>query len=514
MKNKDTYNNRFMQKLFQALFIFSGVFIQSTQAQSLPALFSVETDYIRSKITYARVSENAAVLQELKDLSDMNGNPVKLDLPGDVILKSQGRYLYVIVRRSFSDGENKIIKIDLTKKRVVYTMDSKQLGLYCNPQDIVFASNTKAFISFYGSLETCPTGLLKTFNPSSGQITAVSDLNLHADADRMAELSNMIIAGNKLFVQVLNLNANDRFQPSETASKIIRLDLDTLAYDLEKDVLELLTNEKSGNPVSKMMLNQGTFYVALVGSFSSNTDGKLVSFDAFAERLQLNDWQIEEELLGGNVVDLVNVSLTEPYAFALVKSSAQDRIVRIHLETQNMQKVLISDQAGALSSLTSFAQGNSHWVYFADQREVSRNQQGGVQAFLVNEDASIDQKIVFPSSLEEGRPLLPVYVTVVNLDVSTSVQSQSLGVAFQVYPNPANKGIIHIQAKFQRKPKKCHINIVNGLGQTLKNFKVKETIHQSYQGTLDTSALTSGMYIVQLICSTGHAAHQKVWINT
>ena len=79
------------------------------------------------------------------------------------------------------------------------TVRQFSVGSGMNPQDIAFASSSKAYISLLGSSDVL------IVDPSTGLQTGTINLSAYADVDGLPEASQLAIKDGKLFIAVQNL---------------------------------------------------------------------------------------------------------------------------------------------------------------------------------------------------------------------------------------------------------------------------------------------------------------------
>ncbi|HYC53387.1 MAG TPA: hypothetical protein VEL28_00390 [Candidatus Binatia bacterium] len=146
--------------------------------------------------------------------SDAPWNQVKppLTVGGDAVVQEKGRRLYVISR-----GAGTLSVIAKAAWEILHTVD---LGTSQPPDDVAVAHRRRLYVSRQGA-----TSLLRV-DPRAGVMEEVVDLSPFADDDGIPDLGAMIIAGDRLFVQIRRANqkASGGLQ---TPAYLAVVDLDT-----------------------------------------------------------------------------------------------------------------------------------------------------------------------------------------------------------------------------------------------------------------------------------------------
>jgi hypothetical protein len=120
----------------------------------------------------------------------------------DATAREHGGLIYV-VNRLYQDN----IQV-LDPAQGFATIRQFSVGPGSNPQDIVFASPTRAYVSRYE--ET----LLYEVDPTTGDVTDTIDLSAFADADGIPEMGQMAIWGDRLFVAIQRLDRDYFWLPT------------------------------------------------------------------------------------------------------------------------------------------------------------------------------------------------------------------------------------------------------------------------------------------------------------
>jgi DNA-binding beta-propeller fold protein YncE len=174
-----------------------------------------------------------------------------------------------------------------------------------NPQDIVFASPSKAYVSRYGSAD------LMIVDPQNGSTRGFISLAGFADSDGLPEMAHMAIVHPWLFVACQRLT---NFQPVNTSIVAV---IDTRTDELVDR--ELIVPGIQGitlagrNPISAFTYDpdRRELLIGCAGAFGV-ADGGIERIDASAP--QSLGYAITEAAIGGDVLDIAWYSSTHSYA--------------------------------------------------------------------------------------------------------------------------------------------------------------------------------------------------------
>ncbi|KMQ49631.1 hypothetical protein CHISP_3448 [Chitinispirillum alkaliphilum] len=209
-----------------------------------------------------------------------------LPVHSDATLRTHGGFLYVIERM----GADNILKYDPSKsgdKGVVYQTN---LGNNWNPQDMVFRSNTKAYISNMNEPK------ITVFNPSTGKIREninISEYTFNKEANITPYANAMVLVGTDLYVM---LQRRDGWSPG-APTLLLKIDTET---DKITDTIPL--QFKNGH---SMVYNNGALYVSNPGTLSSINDGAIERVDLATKTVTT---VIKGETLGGSPNYIVHKS--------------------------------------------------------------------------------------------------------------------------------------------------------------------------------------------------------------
>jgi len=172
-----------------------------TRRRVLAALATLLLALLPARAAAARIAvvanddtDNAGTIRVLA--ADAPWAEVKppLVVGADSVVQERGRKLYVLSRR---DGSVAVIaKHDWEIRRTL------ALGTQHPPEDIAVIGRRRAYVTRQG------VASLLRLDPKTGQASEVVDLSAFADDDGVPDLGAMLIAGDRLFVQIRRANEN------------------------------------------------------------------------------------------------------------------------------------------------------------------------------------------------------------------------------------------------------------------------------------------------------------------
>ncbi len=176
------------------------------------------------------------------------------------------------------------------------TIRQFSVGPGTNPQDIAFASPTRAYVTRHES------AFLLEVDPTTGAVTDSVDLSAFADSDGLPEVSGMAVEGDLLFIAVQRLDRDNYWLPVppsylavlDTSTNEL-VDADPSTPGVQGVVLPLL------NPYRELHVDgDGLIYVACSGNWGVS-DGGIVEVDPVA--LEATAVVATEAQLGGELYD-------------------------------------------------------------------------------------------------------------------------------------------------------------------------------------------------------------------
>lgn len=262
--------------------------------------FAFTSDFSTGSLSVANLATRAVAL----DVASVNS---------DAVLRYFGGALYVVNRAGVT-GDN----IQVIDPSTDATLRQFSVGAGSNPQDIVFVSSTKAYVSRYGMAS------LLVVNPSNANGLPQSTISLagFADSDGLPEMARMIRIDHYLFVACQRLTSFAASNPSV----IVVIDTNTNSVvDVDPDTPGVqgiaLTLR---NPVSAFEYDRvnGRLMIGCAGNFGA-LDGGVEAIDPY--RFVSDGVVITEAELGGDINDIAWDSPT--HAYALVGDGSLNRLV-------------------------------------------------------------------------------------------------------------------------------------------------------------------------------------------
>ncbi len=226
------------------------------------------------------------------------------NLYSDAVARSFNGKIYVIERWG---GDNILIfdKDDLDTPLTQFTV-----GAGSNPHDILVLSETKAYVTRYGSAE------LLIVNPSDPEEqTKTIDLSAFADEDGLPEMDLMVYTNGKVFVSLQRLY---NFSPSGLSQVVVIDPTTDTVFDVDPDTsgVQAIALSLTNPNDMKYVKEAGKILVSEAASAYSTVDGGLefinpVTFEA--EGILITEEQLGGNLGGGfGAFDMVDAS--EGYA--------------------------------------------------------------------------------------------------------------------------------------------------------------------------------------------------------
>ena len=220
----------------------------------------------------------------------------------DATLRWYNGKVYVVNRA----GQDNIQVID--PAAAYATVFQFSTGSGSNPQDIAFASPTRAYVSRYDmqALLVC--------NPQTGATLDTISLAAFADADHLPEMAHLALIGNHLFVAVQRLDRLNNYVPTAYSLVVV---IDTEA-DTVLDVDPITPGRQAITLVARDPVTAFSYVpeshrllIGCAGRFLQN-DGGIEAIDTQA--LQSVGLISTEAQLGGDIGDVEWYSPTHSYA--------------------------------------------------------------------------------------------------------------------------------------------------------------------------------------------------------
>lgn len=196
------------------------------------------------------------------------------------------------------------------------TVRQFSVGNGSNPQDIVFVSPTKAYVSRYGSSS------ILIVNPANGTSGPTISLAGFADSDGLPEMARMVRMERWLFVACQRLT---NFQPSNDAVIVVIDTQNDTVYDVDPStpgVQGIALTLRNPNTAFALDRARGRLLIGCSGSFGVN-DGGVEAIDPVA--LTSLGVVLTESALDGDISD---VAMREGgHGYALVTRSSSNAVV-------------------------------------------------------------------------------------------------------------------------------------------------------------------------------------------
>jgi hypothetical protein len=188
----------------------------------------------------------------------------------DITMDAYGDYFYRL-ERSGAASWNNVTKFAVNAPDTVlwqYSTEGSETG--SNPYDLIFVSDTKAYLLRYGSDTAWIVDPSTT--TEAGFKTGELDLSAFADSDGIPEMNGGVLVGSKLFILFQRLDRNDGWAPTN----------DTLAgvFDTATDTELAQITVPVENPQTIQYLEaNNTIYVAGVGKLGQAPYGGIATID-------------------------------------------------------------------------------------------------------------------------------------------------------------------------------------------------------------------------------------------
>ena len=253
---------------------------QEKKASSIPWPQAVEsnafiltTDYLDSSIS-------------IIDLEDVN--TVQTDIHsthGDDQVRYYNGHVYVLNRWGYD-----LIEVFDVNNNFEKTMEFST-GAGSNPQDIVFISDEKAYVSCYDSTD------LLIVNPQNGNHIGAIDLSEYADDDGYPEMHKMIefkfFGKSRVYLTVQRLDRHNMYEPTDLSYVI--------EFDSDADTILNVIPLTGVNPTTEPILDGLHIIIGESGSWFDDTDGGIDRVHLFSNEAE--GFLLTEADLEGNILD-------------------------------------------------------------------------------------------------------------------------------------------------------------------------------------------------------------------
>jgi len=272
------------------------------------------------------------------------------DIHSDAVIRVSGGMVFVVNRFL---GDN-IQRLDPAQG--LRTRFQCSTGNGSNPHDLVVVAPDKAYVTRYDRPE------LWVVDPSVSDCdhfrTGVIDLSAFADGDGLPEMDQMAVVEGRLFVTVERLDRRRGFAPTGPSRLVV---IDVATDTVSGDITLHGANAFGDSSSIVREPDSGKLVVASVGDIYAVGDGGLERVDPYTLHAD-GAFFVDENQLGGNVLDFVLLSATKGYA-VLQDASLQNRLVDFDPTGARAPRTVYSRQA----YLPDIALGPDGLLWLADQ---------------------------------------------------------------------------------------------------------------------------------------------------
>ncbi len=328
----------------------------------------------------------------------------------DAVARYYSGLVYVVNRL---EGDN--IQV-LDPSNGFSTVRQFSVGNGSNPQDIAFASETKAYVTRY------ETNDLWIVNPSTGGYLGSIDLSQFADSDGLCEMSRVIIKGDRLFISIQRLDRDNWWLPvGDSYLAVVDVTADTL-LDVDPGTPGIQAIRLSGtNPFSDIQVNPftGMLYLSCVGMWGV-ADAGVEIIDPIA--LETAGMMITEEAAGGEINDVEVYWSLRGYAI-LTNASFTTDLICFNPATGVLDSVIYSPGDYVLNDIELSPDGE---LFCSDQTETNP----GIRIY-----DPIDNSEITSGPISTG---LPPFDIIFGSAIQTGTETPLAAALDQNYPNPFN----------------------------------------------------------------------------
>jgi hypothetical protein len=299
------------------------------------------------------------------DLGTNTASNDHLTIHSDATVRTYLDKVYIINRL----GQDNVIVLDKDNLGTPLTQFSTGNGT--NPHDMVFVSESKAYISRYVHSQ------LLIVNPGTGDSLGVVDLSEFSDSDGFPEMSQLALYNSHLFVVCQRLDQNNGFAPTDfsviavvdvTTDQVV--DVDVSAIGNQGIVMEGKNSSGASQRGDKWVLST-------VNTFGDLTDGGIEVIDL--ANLESEGIVIGEVALGGNLNSVAMSSDSRGYV-VVSNANFANLVKGFDLVTKSVSENLSGISGGFVPSLGVFGER----LYVLDRGSFSDPASGGVKVYDVN----------------------------------------------------------------------------------------------------------------------------------
>lgn len=412
-------------------------------------------------------------------------------ISSDAVVRWHGGLVYVVNRFNHDN----IQVLDPAAGYAVVRQFS--VGNGSNPQDIEFASASKAFVTRY-ELDD-----LLVVNPATGAVLDSIPLAPFADADGIPEMSRMAIRGGRLFVALQRLDRNDFYAPAG-GSQIVVVDVATHAV---LDANPALPGTQgvllpAQNPKTELVVDAGgRLVVGCAGAFGL-LDGAVVRLDPATLAVTT---EITEGALGGDLNDVATLDAVR--GFVVVNDASFATVLKSYRRDLATAQTVLASPGFDLADIEINDRGEL-WV--CDRRIANP----GVRVF----DAATHAPLT-PSPIGTGLP--PFDIAFDGAPGPVAVEGAAgapVGLAFRgAWPNPS-RGAVRLGFALGAAGGDLEVEIVDVAGRRCWSTVVRAPgageHGVAWDGrTVRGAAAPAGLYVVRARCGPSAATGRVLRIR-
>jgi hypothetical protein len=277
-----------------------------------------------SSAAFADTKTTAVAVSAAGDFSSGSHVTVTVDSPrtltedlvpagSDMTVVSRGKYFYRMER----SGANNITKFDINDpKTPVWQFSTEGSETGSNPHDLVFASDTTAFLLRYGSDRAW------IVNPSASKAenfkTGEINFSDYADNDGKPEMNSGVVVGHKLFVTLQRIDYSGGWGNSVyNQSFVAVINLDTgseINTGMGDAGLKGIALPMENPGVIQYLPATGMIYVQCFGQYNRNYTGgiAIIDPDSYESAILVDDGTSNDHPFGA-VTGMVIVSAVKGY---------------------------------------------------------------------------------------------------------------------------------------------------------------------------------------------------------
>ncbi|MEE2659567.1 MAG: FlgD immunoglobulin-like domain containing protein [Candidatus Latescibacterota bacterium] len=402
-----------------------------------------------------------------------------LTIHSDASVRFNRGRIYVVNRL----GQDNILVLDPANPR--QPLNQFSVGNGTNPHDIVVVSDSKAYVSRYGSTE------LLIVNPANGAELGSVDLSSFSDADGLPEMSQMTLIGNRLYVACQRLDRDGGFVPADIGVVAV---IDTQT-DLLVDGIAL-----SGQNPHSMRIAGDRLVISLTGAFGDRQGG----IEVFMTDSRVGEMVISETQFGGDVQSIDLVTADRGYA-VVADENFTNLVVPFDLARRSVGEPLQGLSGGFIPSV--LVEGDR--LIVADQGPFGQTDLAGLLVY----DTNNHQRRVGPISTGLPPNSLALLgerrITAVLHERSLLPNGGGLGDA---YPNPFNASTL-IPVTLSRQQGGAELAVFDVVGRRVRTLMLDDRQAGAQRVLWDgrdekDRAVATGTYLIRLVVEGVMTARQ------